>query len=144
MWLILGLVALVVVAGIIDWLGDDMAFVVLPTIILVIVMFLGTVQYIGSIGESAELAAYYDANRVIYEAAIPETKDATMNLEPSGAVLADLPHMQEGIEVAKRVQEKRDSLIHYNITLAKRRLLDTHWLVGAFFYNTDLRLEPIS
>lgn len=135
---IVGLIVLFEIGFDMDGAGYFMSIV-----ISLIFCLIWIVAYTSSMSESAELVAFYNSNHMLYDASISETKDATLNLEPQVGILADLPHMQEGIEIAKRVQEKRDEFVKYNITLQKRRIYDRHRIFGVLFYDTDLTLEPI-
>ena len=125
MLLIIFLVAIVVLFFVFEAACDaDGAGIFFGMAVLCVTSFAWVVIYPYSMSRSAELSAFHNANEAHYKQTVEATKNATLNLEPSTYALADLPHMQEGIEVAQRVKEHRDAIVEYNKALSRRRIFD--------------------
>jgi len=116
--------------------------------ILLILSIITPARYVSSLGDNAELQAFYDTAEN-YAYAIDKTSDI---LTIDGELLehalvpiyGNIEKTQVGVELAKRIVEYRDEVMKYNKELARVRVLDESPITGIFVATPNQSLKLIS
>ena len=148
--LILGAIALIVIGyvkmkkGKSHWCGDvGRGFGI---VLLITVIIMSSLIYIVSMGEIAELDAFYSSTKETYKAIIIESEAIEINIpvDDSTAVSTQgLTYFQLAPTVSDRIQEFGKEIAKYNSGLFRFRRYNANWFTGGFVAEVPEYLKPI-
>ncbi len=149
--LILGSITLIVIGyvkmkkGKSHWCGDmERGFGIA---ILITVIIMSSLIYILSMGQIAELDAFYSSTKETYKAIITESEAIEINIpitDDSTAISAQgLTYFQLAFTVSSRIQEFGEEIAKYNSKLFRYRRYNANWFTGGFVAEVPEYLKPI-
>lgn len=132
-----------------DGCGPSIGCVVV-TISLCMAIVFGGMVYIKSIGEIAEMEAFYDNTLSVYEYTVDKSEDITINavkgFEFDTAKLLNtegLAYFELAKSVNSNLVELREAIRIYNKRLYSYRKYNAFWFTDTFLAEVPDRLKPI-
>jgi len=114
--------------------------------ILITVIIVSSLIYIISMGEIADLDAFYSSTKETYKAIITESEAIEINLAPEsiGGISAQgLAYFQLAFTVSSRIQEFGEEIAKYNNGLFRYRRYNDNWFTDGFIADVPEYLKPI-
>lgn len=118
--------------------------------VCIFLMILGAVVYIDSIGEVAEMEAFYDNTLSVYEYTVDKSEDITIyavkDVEREMNTLlntGNLAYFELAKSVNSNLVELRESIRIYNKGLYSYRKYNAFWFTDTFIAEVPDRLKPI-
>lgn len=118
--------------------------------VCIFLLILGTVVYIDSIGEVAEMEAFYDNTLSVYEYTVDKSEDITIyaikDVEKEMNTLlntGNLAYFELAKSVNSNLVELRESIRVYNKGLYSYRKYNSFWFTDTFIAEVPDRLKPI-
>jgi len=127
--------------------GDGDLWIIIAIVILTVCFTCFGCCYINSMGEIAELDAFYSSTKETYKAIITESEAIEINIpimDNSTAVSAQgLAYFQLAFTVSGRIREFGEEIAKYNSGLFRYRRYNANWFTGGFIAEVPEYLKPI-
>jgi len=115
--------------------------------ILITVIIVSSFIYILSMGDIAELDAFYSSTKETYKAIVTESEAIEINIpitdNDSMISAQGLTYFQLAFTVSGRIREFGEEIAKYNSKLFRYQRFNDNWFTGGFIANVPEYLKPI-